>query len=141
MKKLYILLFSTLLLACGNQHHSRINYTDFVVENKLKEMNAVTQFRFQGWQPLSDRFMILRSNQQKSYLIKLMSPCIDLPFANNIQLKQDMSNRLQSKFDSVVVPGQFRQTCRIDNIYLLDKDQRKDLLAFSNQKEQIRVSN
>lgn len=129
------------IIGCSNKQRTRINYTNFIVEQGLQSVQAVSQFRFQGWQPLNDRYLILRSNQQNSYLIYLMSACIDLPFANNIQLKQDMNSRLQSKFDSVIVPGQFRQTCRIDAIYPLDKDQRKALLAFNSQNGNIRVSN
>ncbi|MCX7552393.1 DUF6491 family protein [Marinicella sp. S1101] len=141
MKQLIILMLIMGLVGCNQNKHARVNYAEFIAQNNLQPQRDVSQFRFQGWQPLSDRFLILRSNQQKSYLIQLMSPCVDLPFANNIVLKQDMSNRLQAKFDSVVVPGQFRQSCRIDSIYEMDRELKQDLLEFGQRKEQIRVNN
>lgn len=67
-----------------------------------------------------------------------MSACTELPFAQNIQLKQDFATILNAKFDSIIVPSQFRQECTIDRIYELTKEQKQGLLDFSNQREEIR---
>lgn len=139
MKNLLLIIFFLSLLACSNkQNMNRVDYQQFINQAELAAQSDVRQFRFQGWQPLSDRFLILRSSHQHSFLIELMSSCHDLPFTNNILIKQGMNNRLQAKFDSIVVPGQFRQTCRIDKIYDLDRDLRRQLLDFAQQKEQFR---
>ncbi len=140
MKKIIILILILSLSSCAKNKHSRVNFEEFITQNELKKLDSARHFRFQGWQSLSERYLVLRSSQQRSFLIKLISSCVDLPFADNILLKQDMNNRLQAKFDSVIVPGEFRQTCRIDVIYELDKSQRQALLDFANQKEEIRAS-
>ena len=126
------------LSACQNNRTSGIDYAGFIAEQGLVKQNRVQHFRFQGWQPLNDRYLVLRSNQRKSYLIKLLSSCIDLPFAPSIEVKQGSARTLNAKFDSIVVPGQFRQECTIDSIYEMDKLQKQALLDFSNQTEEVR---
>ncbi len=124
--------------ACQNNKRNRVDYAEYISKNGLVKQNRVQHFRFQGWQPLSDRYLILRSNQRKSYLVRLMSACIDLPYAQNIQINQDSTRILNAKFDSITVLGQMSQKCRIDTIYELDKIQKQALLDFSNQSEEIR---
>ena len=137
--KIFIFLIAVLALgACQNNRSNRLDYADFIEKQGLVSQSRVQHFRFQGWQPLNDRYLILRSSQRKSYLVKLMSSCIDLPFAQNIEVKQSSMSVLNAKFDTILVPGQFRQECTISSIYEMDKIQRQALLDFSNQTEEIR---
>ncbi|MCB1582137.1 MAG: DUF6491 family protein [Marinicella sp.] len=127
-----------LLTACHNNAHQRPDYETFIDSEHLVQKDRVQQFRFQGWQPLDDRHLLLKSSQSKNYLVRLMSACTELPFAQSIQLKQDFATILNAKFDSIIVPGQFSQKCTIDRIYELTKEQKQGLLDFSNQREEIR---
>ncbi len=138
MKTVVFVVFVLVLAACQNNKSSRINYGQFIAEQGWVKKDRVQHFRFQGWQSLDDRYLILRSNQQKSFLVKLISTCNDLPYANNIQVNQATSRSLSAKFDSITVPGQFKQECTIDSIYEMDKVQKQVLLDFSNQTEEIR---
>ncbi|MFC3194615.1 DUF6491 family protein [Marinicella sediminis] len=138
MKTLMTMVMVLLLAACQGNTSKRPDFQAYIADQGLLAKKRVQQFRFQGWQPLDDRHLILRSSQQRSYLIRLMSVCTELPFAQNILLKQDFSTVLNAKFDSIQVPGQFSQECTIDSIYELDKAQKKALLDFADRKESNR---
>ena len=138
MKTMFVCCTLLLLAACQSNNRHRPNYESFIQTEQLVQKNRIQQFRFQGWQPLSDRYLILRGSQNRSYLIKLLSSCHELPFAQSLELKQDFSSGLSAKFDSVIVPGQINQECTIGNIYEMNKDQLKALLAFSNNQEAFR---
>ncbi len=138
MKTMIFLIAVFALSACQNNRSYRLDYAEFVQQQGLVKQNRVQQFRFQGWVPLNDRYLILRSNQRKSYLVKLMSPCNELQYAQSIQVNQESTRTLVAKFDSIVVPGQLRQECTIDDIYKMDKLQKQAVLDFSNQTDEIR---
>ena len=138
MKEIILLIMIVFLSACQENKHQRPDYQAFIDAENLQQKDRIQQFRFQGWQPLDDRHLILKSSQRRIYLVRLMSSCIELPFAQSIKLKQDFDTTLNAKFDSIIVPGQFRQECSIDRIYELSKEQKQALLDFSNQPEEIR---
>jgi hypothetical protein len=138
MQKLVLLMVIVFLSACHNNKHQRIDYQAFINSENLEQKNRIQQFRFQGWQPLDDRHLILKSSQRRNYLVRLMSSCTELPFTQSIQLKQDFATILNAKFDSIIVPGQFRQECTIQHIYVLTKEQKQALLDFSNQQDETR---
>ena len=136
MKTMFVCCTLLFLTACQSNKSYRPDYQSFITTEKLVAKNRVQQFRFQGWQPLDDRYLILNSSQNKSYLVKLMSFCTELRYAQNIQLKQGMSSSLSAKFDSIIVPSQINQECTIDSIYLMNKAQKQALLEFDQiQKE------
>lgn len=138
MKLITIWIMVCLLAACQTNSRSKIDYAAFIHDQGLEQKNRVQQFRFQGWQPLNERYLILRSNQRRSYLIKLMSACNELPYAQTIHIKQGSGSSLNAKFDSILVPGQMQQECTIHSIYLMDKIQKQALLDLSNSDEEMR---
>ena len=128
MKYTLLILLVLSLTACKSNERKRIDYAAFIESQELVAKKRVTQFRFQGWQPLDERYLILRSNQRKSYLIKLNTFCSELPFAQAIQVDQSTNRTLVAKFDAIKVPGNIPQRCTIDTIYEMDKVQRQALL-------------
>ncbi len=140
MKHTMIMLVVLLTAACHNNKTPRADYTAFIQSEGLVSVKRIQQFRFQGWQPLDDRHLILSSSHRKGYLIKLMSVCSELDFANNIKLKQEFGTILNAKFDSIIVPGQFNQECTIDRIYVLDEAQKKALRDLTRKPEVMRAS-
>jgi len=137
MHKLILGLLVLTLTACKENTRKRIDYAAFVDAQELVAQPRVTQFRFQGWQPLNERFLILRSNQRQSYLIELNTFCSELPFAQAIVVDQSTSLSLVAKFDAIKVPGQIAQRCAIKHIYELDKVQRQALVNLKSQPEKM----
>ncbi|KAA3641646.1 MAG: hypothetical protein DWP95_06430 [Proteobacteria bacterium] len=109
----------------------RPNYDQFVLDQDLKQVSRVQQFRFTGWQPLDSGYLILLSSHRRAYLLALMSPCQDLPFAQQIGLKQTSQTTLVAKFDKILVKGQMPESCSIDKIYELTEEQHKELANYS----------
>ncbi|TDR23440.1 DUF6491 family protein [Marinicella litoralis] len=137
--KIFVVAVAILLLgACQTNRGHRPDYQSFIQAEQLVKKSRVQRFRFQGWQPLDDRYLILKSSQRTSYLVRLMSSCNELPYAHSIQLKQDFESTLNAKFDSIIVPGQFNQECTIHSLYEMNKEQKAALLDFVNQKEENR---
>lgn len=137
MKKILLIFLILSLSACKTNERKRIDYAGFIEAQELEAKNRVTQFRFQGWQPLDERYLILRSNQNKSYLIKLNTYCNELPYAQSILLDQSSRTTLVAKFDAIKVPGQLPQKCTIDSIYEMDKVQKQALLSLKNPTEKM----
>ncbi len=130
MKNTIVLLLAATLMACaGNQ--VRPDYQQFIADQNLQAVSRVQQFRFTGWQPLDTDYLILLGVQRRAYLLELMSPCQDLPFAQQIALKQTSRTTLVAKFDKVLVQDQIPQSCTIDKIYVLTEEQHDLLKDYS----------
>ena len=56
MKIIIIALLVWSLTACQENTRKRIDYAAFIEAQELVAQPRVTQFRFQGWQPLDERF-------------------------------------------------------------------------------------
>lgn len=141
MFRVLILCGVILLSACSNQklrwHEADVE--QFIVTQELQSIQRIQQFKFWGWQPVADRYLILTSNQQRHHLIKLMSPCLELRHTNEIGLKQQFETILNAKFDAILVPGQFPQRCAIDTIYPLSKAQKDQLKDQNAVRGQVQV--
>lgn len=138
MKIIITIVAVLLMTACQNKKTYRPDYQAFIQAENLVKTNRVQRFRFQGWQPLDDRYLILNSTHHKSYLVKLMSSCNELPFTQSIQLNQGSTASLNAKFDSISVPGIIKQKCTIDSLYEMNRKQKSDLLEFVKKKEEVR---
>ena len=130
MYKAFILLAVLFLSACGS-NPTRPNYNQFVMKHDLKQVNRVQQFRFTGWQSLDTDYLILLGTHKRAYLLALMSPCPDLPFTQQIALKQTSRTSLVAKFDKIIIKDQMPETCTIDKIYELTEEQHKELSGYS----------
>jgi len=138
MKTLILTLTVLLMTACQTNRNLRPDYQSFINAEQLVQKSKVVRFRFQGWQPLDDRYLILTSSQNKSYLVKLMSSCNELPYAQAINLNQGSGSTLSAKFDSVIVPGHIKQECTIQSLYEMNKEQKTALLNFVGQEVEIK---
>jgi hypothetical protein len=77
--------------------------------------------RIDGWSPLGDSALTVRTKPNEAWLLELSGPCPDLEFAHTIGLTSNM-NRVHARFDKVLVnsPGAVRMPCYIDTIRPLD---------------------
>ena len=135
MKKIFILLFSLLLItACSSTGMSykerNAAYLEYINKHNIEALDRISTFTYQGWQSLTDEFLIIRTRVKDRYLIQLNGYCPDLSFANAIKINQGMGSTLVTKFDSISVIGAKQPKCYIKNIYPLSKEQVKEISAI-----------
>lgn len=127
-----------ILAGCATTNMSRTErteaYNNYIVEKELEGLDRITTFRFDGWASLGDEHLIVSTGFKRNYLLTLKSNCYDLYHANRIVINQNGSV-LQTKFDSVSVPGKFEIPCFIKSIHKITRDQKKELLAIGKTKE------
>lgn len=135
MKNHFIMLFSfALLAACsstGMSYQERnAAYLTYVKEHNIEALDKVNTFTYQSWQPLTDKFLIIRTRVKDRYLLQLNSYCPDLSFANAITINQTMGSTLVTKFDSIYVLGTKQPKCYIKTIFPLTKEQSEEISAI-----------
>jgi hypothetical protein len=138
LNKLFIIsLIFTLVVGCnttGENKTKRVQiYQDYIKSNQLVAIDKIVNFRFNNWKSLDDQHLILSATLKRQYLITLKHFCNDLRSAVSIGLNQSMNSRLDAKFDSIIVPGDFKQECRISTIHQLDKNQEKEVLTLRRE--------
>ena len=134
--QLGVILLALALSSCSTNPKKITNkYKNFITQHNLESIKKIQQFPFRGWSSLDSQYFILSASQNKSYLIELYNYCNELDFSASIRLNQSMDNILSSNFDSISIPNQhFQDKCRIDNIYLLSKQQVKELNSLKRTK-------
>jgi hypothetical protein len=93
--------------------------------------DPVSEFRtfssFNSWTPIDDHHVVIQTNVNEAYLVKVFEPCFDLPYATRIGVTSRFPNVVQSGFDSIRVG---RQSCRISEIRPVNyRQMRADLAA------------
>lgn len=107
-------------------------YDQFIVSEKLEELNQITAFRFDSWSSLGQEHLIISTSFNRPYLISLRSNCFDLTTANVIGVNNTGST-LQAKFDSITVPKSMGQVCYIKSIYKLTKEQKNAITKIGSE--------
>jgi hypothetical protein len=72
--------------------------------------------RYDGFRTLGGRDVVIWTNINDAYLIRVMNPCIELPFANAVKLTSSVKTVTRS-VDAVLVGG---DRCRIESIRHVD---------------------
>jgi hypothetical protein len=134
---IFSLMALTLLSACAAgiaryeeaQKNELARYTPYLGE-PVSQFNMYT--RWDGWSPVDDNHIIIRTNVNEAYLLTVAPVCPELPFATTrIALKQRFPNTVASGFDAVLVG---RDTCRITEIRPVNyKQMRADLAEERKQ--------
>lgn len=111
-----ILLTAAVLSACSGiprresdaQMLARVNSYAGEPVNEFHTYSA-----FDSWTPVDDHHVLVQTNFNQAYLIKVFEPCINLPFATRLAVTSRFPNTVSSGFDSIRVG---RETCRISEI-------------------------
>jgi Family of unknown function (DUF6491) len=72
-----------------------------------------TYSAFDSWSAIDDQHVLIRTGTQDAYLVKVVAPCMNLPFASRIAFTSRFPHTVQSGFDSLRVG---RERCRIIEI-------------------------
>lgn len=138
MKKLLALALAVMMTsACakGLQRNSDplTKYDGYIGE----PVRSFTAFRLQSWQPVDKDQLILWTNINEAYLIKVVGFCPDLPFATSIGVDNRGSFNQITTLDSIIVR---RDRCQIQQINPIDikqykADRKADQESAAREKE------
>lgn len=142
LKFLISLLFVSVLSACATKggmtnKEKAEAYQAFIISEQLPELDRITAFKLNGWASLGDKHLIIYKTHSKPYLITLNRGCYDLDFAMAIKVHSDGST-LNTKFDSISVPGEIEMKCFIKTIHKLTKEQKQALLDIGKAPEGVK---
>lgn len=92
--------------------------------------------RYEGWQPISHYQLVVWTDINKAYLVKVSPPCTDLMFARRIGLTST-ANTVYAHFDVVTAEG---WRCIIDTIRPVDYLRMQHDLREQRQAEKEKAS-
>jgi len=105
-------------------------YTAYIEKNELLSQDKIRTFKFNGWQTLSNNYLIISTSPRKRYLIEISGFCSNLYHAQTIAINQGMSSMLSVRFDSISVPELPAVKCFIKSIHKITKEQVKEISAI-----------
>jgi hypothetical protein len=112
-------------------------YGEYIESQELLSQDEIRTFKFNGWQSLSNNYLIISTSVSKKYLIEVSGFCSNLYHAQAIAVNQGMSSSLVTRFDSISVPDSLGNKCFIKSIYKVTKAQAKEISALGKvDKEQ-----
>jgi uncharacterized protein DUF6491 len=118
---LVALLASTALTGCAatlkKLNAPKLNYADYAGE----PVKSFYMFNYNGWSPVSKDQLVVWSDMNKAYLIRVNGYCPDLQFANAIAVTTTANT--VDKFEKVIVG---RDRCFINEIRPVDTKQMKE---------------
>lgn len=78
-------------------------------------VDSFTMFRHDSWEPINRNQLVLYTTMNNAYLLTVMGPCHELPFAQTVGITTTGST--VSKFEKVIVRG---NRCPIEQIQPID---------------------
>lgn len=125
MKTLICLVLIVLVSSCSQKNTltfaERDNaYFQYISDNALADTKKINSFRFDGWQSLSRKFLLISTSSTRRNLIELTHECNNLEYSQKLVLNQSTNGSLHARFDSV-------SGCRIEAIYPLNAEQAKEI--------------
>ena len=131
LKTVSILLALSLLTACASARRAEEQNKELLARYSMYTSEPVSQINsythFDSWSQVDSDHVLIHTNVNQSYLLSVVPPCIDLPFATFLGVTTRFPHTIESGFDSIRVG---RESCRILEIRPLDyKKMQADLAA------------
>ena len=98
-------------------------------------VDSFTTFRYDSWEPINRNQLVLWTTMNDAYLLTLMAPCQDLPFAETVGVTTTASS--VTKFDNVLVRG---NRCPITEIQPIDVHRMKADRRLREAEEERAIS-
>jgi hypothetical protein len=121
MKSTFLLVATTLLVACAGQDEKEQStqdavqaMRDFIAVRNLEELDKMPMSSSDSWHSIEDRFLIYKG-RRSAYLVEFSRRCDELQ--DNTRIVADVrydSRHIHSRFDTI-------RGCRIRKIYALDE--------------------
>ena len=136
MKNVFFALsVSALISACASTstmtaQEKDTAYLDYIASHQLESVDKVQSFKFNDWQSLSNKHLLVSASLNKKYLIGLKSACTDLKFSNAITVNRTNNSSLITGFDSVTALHAPGVKCFIKSIHPLTKEEAMEIAAI-----------
>jgi hypothetical protein len=98
-------------------------YAKYIINNSLTNKDRVNGFKFDGWKPLSDNYLIITAVRKKNYLVETLGRCMNLEQSQEIKLNQTSKLTISKLGDSITPIGKVTNKCFIKTIYPLTNAQ------------------
>ena len=98
-------------------------------------VDSFTMFRHDSWEPLNRNRLVLYTTMNDAYLLTVMGPCYELPFAQTVGVTTTGSS--VTRFDSVIVRG---NRCPITEIQPIDVHRMKADWRLREAEEERTIS-
>jgi len=98
-------------------------------------VDSFTMFRHDSWEPLNRNQLVLYTTMNDAYLLTVMGPCYELPFAQTVGVTTTGSS--VTRFDSVIVRG---NRCPITEIQPIDVHRMKADWRLREAEEERAIS-
>ncbi len=108
-------------------------YVSYIEKQVLVSQDKIRAFKFNGWQALSNNYLVISTSPSKRYLVEVNGFCSSLYHAQSIALNQGMSSSLVTRFDSISVPESLGIKCFIKSIYKVTKAQVKEIAGIGKK--------
>ncbi|MFT5758940.1 MAG: hypothetical protein ACI9LM_003688 [Alteromonadaceae bacterium] len=136
-----ILVTLGLVAGCSTSHKLSLQerdeaYVIYIEKQALISQDKIRTFKFNGWQALSNHYLIISTSPGKKYLVEVNGFCSSLYHAQTIAVNQGMSSNLVTRFDSISVPESPGTKCFIKSIYPVTKAQKKALSSMGKKDEE-----
>ncbi|MEJ0040505.1 MAG: DUF6491 family protein [Gammaproteobacteria bacterium] len=128
----------TLLTACASARQAEQKQKEALARYQPYLGETVSQYnrytRSDGWTPVDNEHIVVRTNVNDAYLLTVAPPCMNLPFAGvGIGVTERFPNVVASGFDSIRVRG---ERCLILKIQKVDyKRMQADLKDLKAEKK------
>jgi hypothetical protein len=137
---MYAVVGVTLLQGCTSYNSAMLEtkdkaYAQFVTDENLAAKEKINGFKFNGWKPLSDNYLIMTAVHNKDYLIETKGRCVDLNKAHGIKLNRTSGLAVQPLADSISPVGVTSETCMIKSIYAISSIQSDQLSLIAKTVE------
>jgi len=106
-----------------------LKFASYIETEKLSNLENIYGFKFSGANPLSNKYLTMRVNENDDYLIELIEMCSNIYSASFVQLDKFSSYKLTTQ-DAFLVNG---LRCRIKAFYPLTKTQHINILKISSE--------
>ncbi|XQW85274.1 DUF6491 family protein [Thalassotalea piscium] len=134
MRTFIVLILIILVSSCSQKNSltyaERDNaYFQYIKDKALVNVKKINSFRFDGWQSLSRKFLIISTSIKRKYLIEVTRDCNNLTYTQQLILNQSTNGSLSARFDSISsIEDKDSVGCRIQAIYPLTVEQAKEIV-------------
>ncbi|MEE4245097.1 MAG: DUF6491 family protein [Kangiellaceae bacterium] len=114
-------------------------YGKFVEEENLKTVDRIFPFRYRGWTPLDERYMIVNLTANRAFLLRFKISCLDATMEQQVAIRT-INNMYVPARDPITFIGSRQGPCFADKIYPLTKEQSLEVRKRKEFRDKVKDS-